>query len=344
MFKNLLILTCCVFGIAANAKFLKPLQSPRFIVFDNGSCWDAATGVDIKSRVYAIVGNNKTKIGESNSDGLILNLPIPTNSQFLVFESDGYETIKKQTHFIGSFLESSKFIMSLPMLKRGTVAEKLPTKQKFNRNPETAIFCIPNDHTTAIDYELLHAKNRSFCTNFSELLNAGRSENIDLLPNHYILVVRSKSGQLLMEKDLAISEGLSFIDIHIENQNKDILAQVDDKQATIFNNRILYFDQSSYDLKTEVKATLDSAAEYLLNHPKGNVSVVGYTDNVGNKNLNVALSEFRARAVAGYLTQKGVQASQIRTKWKGPDSLAVFKNTEENKVKSRRVVIQIIKE
>ncbi len=337
MFKNLFILAFCMFSIASNAN--KTLQNKRFIVFDKGSCWDANTGVDLKSRVYSVIDDIKIKIGESNSEGLILNLNIPTNSQFLVFESDGYEPIRKQTYFIGSFSGVAKFNMSLPMLKKGTIVNSMDSKQKFNRTPETAIFCIPENRNQAIDYELLHSKNRTYCTNFTNLIVVGSSFNIDLSPNHYLLVMKSKNGQIKFEKELVIVDGLSFIDLHIEDQVK--VTKVDEKPATLFDTRTLYFDQSSYELKANVKTTLDSVVTYLTNHSKVNITVFGYTDNVGSKKLNVALSEFRARTVAGYLKKKGVLSSQIITQGKGPDSLVILKNSEEINIKSRRVVIQI---
>ena len=94
----------------------------------------------------------------------------------------------------------------------------------------------------------------------------------------------------------------------IKHASQPISAKPTKETETIFDSRNLYFDQSKYKLKAEAKLTLDSASAYLINHAKTKILVVGHTDNVGSREPNVILSEYRARAVAGYLQRKGVNA------------------------------------
>ena len=103
----------------------------------------------------------------------------------------------------------------------------------------------------------------------------------------------------------------------------------------------LYFDQSSYILRTGTKPTLDSISEFLRKQRNFKAQVTGHTDNVGNRNLNISLSEYRARVVANYLQQKGVQPRQIIYKWKGPDLPVASNDKEANRVNNRRVEIEI---
>ena len=104
----------------------------------------------------------------------------------------------------------------------------------------------------------------------------------------------------------------------------------------------LYFDQSSYMLRTNTKLTLDSISEFLRKQRNLKAQVTGHTDNIGSRNLNVSLSEYRARVVANYLQQKGVQPQQIVSRWRGPDLPVASNDTEANKVKNRRVEIEVL--
>jgi len=47
------------------------------------------------------------------------------------------------------------------------------------------------------------------------------------------------------------------------------------------------------------------------------VTIVGYTDNIGSKNYNRKLSERRAQAVKNYLVSRGVQADRLQVEGKG---------------------------
>ncbi|MVM41093.1 OmpA family protein [Spirosoma sp. HMF3257] len=102
---------------------------------------------------------------------------------------------------------------------------------------------------------------------------------------------------------------------------------------------ILYFDQSSPNLRPGDKATLDSLAEKLVKQPTLLATVTGYTDNVGKRELNLVLAEYRAKTVANYLRQRGVLADQIVAKWEGPDKKASAEDPEAVKTISRRVVV-----
>ena len=71
--------------------------------------------------------------------------------------------------------------------------------------------------------------------------------------------------------------------------------------------------------------------------------MVGHTDNIGKKEPNVTLSEYRARAVSGYLRNKGVLVNQITTKWEGATQQAEAADVSKKIENNKRVVIEIIK-
>lgn len=71
------------------------------------------------------------------------------------------------------------------------------------------------------------------------------------------------------------------------------------------------------------------------------VLVVGHSDNVGNRDGNVALGQKRAEFSKKYLSQQGIDASRIITESKGPDEPVGENTTPEGKASNRRTVITI---
>ena len=111
---------------------------------------------------------------------------------------------------------------------------------------------------------------------------------------------------------------------------------------TSFNlrQRNIPFEQSNYILLPEASAELDQLITVLKKHPDWRISVAGYTDNVGDPRLNLALSEFRARVVANYLRQRGIADERMTTAGYGDNSPYSDNETEEGRSQNRRVVIK----
>ncbi len=63
----------------------------------------------------------------------------------------------------------------------------------------------------------------------------------------------------------------------------------------------------------------------------------GHTDNVGQAAANQKLSERRAKAVAGFLSSKGVDAKLLSTKGYGDTTPIGDNATAEGKAKNRRI-------
>lgn len=167
-------------------------------------------------------------------------------------------------------------------------------------------------------------------------------------PGKHVLKAVLAGGQtVLLEENFNVMPGLNFRAIHVNNP----LPKSDNTAVLVGNhtpvrsldNVTLYFDQSSYALRTKTKLTLDSISGFLTKMPDSRVRVTGHTDNVGKHALNVSLSEYRARVVANYLRQKGIQPQQIDFNWKGPDSPVAVNDSEENKIKNRRVEVQVFR-
>ncbi|MEY4426326.1 MAG: hypothetical protein RL535_624 [Pseudomonadota bacterium] len=70
---------------------------------------------------------------------------------------------------------------------------------------------------------------------------------------------------------------------------------------------------------------------------KGPFEVRGHTDNVGSDVSNQALSEQRAKAVAGFLVSKGLDAKLLTSKGFGETAPVADNATAEGRAKNRRI-------
>lgn len=106
---------------------------------------------------------------------------------------------------------------------------------------------------------------------------------------------------------------------------------------------ILYFNtnKSSFNLNNNEQQKVADIIEYLKNVKDASVVIVGHSDNVGNRDLNIALAQKRAEFSKNYLIKNGIEASRIATESKGPDEPAGDNSTIDGKASNRRTVITI---
>ena len=105
-----------------------------------------------------------------------------------------------------------------------------------------------------------------------------------------------------------------------------------------FESGIL-FDFNSSSLSDAAKASLAEFAEVLKATADADVAILGHTDNVGSEKANQSVSEKRAKAVANFLVEQGVE-SQIKDVFGMSYNQPIASNdTEEGKAQNRRVEV-----
>lgn len=101
------------------------------------------------------------------------------------------------------------------------------------------------------------------------------------------------------------------------------------------------FAFNSSTLKPEFKPTLNKVARVLRDDPKVLITIIGFTDSVGSKTYNLALSKRRATATASYLSSQGVSSRQIATDGLGEAEPRASNITAEGRAQNRRVEIYL---
>ncbi|WP_264537721.1 OmpA family protein [Flavobacterium sp. N1736] len=100
-------------------------------------------------------------------------------------------------------------------------------------------------------------------------------------------------------------------------------------------------NKSSDNLNSVEKQKVTDIVKYLQNVKDAAVLITGHSDNVGNRDANIALAQKRAEFSKNYLVKKGIEATRITTDSKGPDEPVGENTTAEGKAKNRRTVITI---
>lgn len=105
----------------------------------------------------------------------------------------------------------------------------------------------------------------------------------------------------------------------------------------LFKLEPIQFASGSADIDPASEATLDGAIEFLNAAPKVDVEVQGHTDNEGDPDFNLQLSQDRADAVVSYLTNGGISASRLSALGFGEAQPVADNGTEEGRAENRRI-------
>jgi outer membrane protein OmpA-like peptidoglycan-associated protein len=113
--------------------------------------------------------------------------------------------------------------------------------------------------------------------------------------------------------------------------------EADITKSIAFDN--VDFESGSATITKASQEQLEQLASLMKAYQKVQIRVVGHTDNTGNADNNMKLSEQRAMAVKNWLGQKEIAANRIQAEGKGQTQPIASNNTEEGKVKNRRTEV-----
>lgn len=106
-----------------------------------------------------------------------------------------------------------------------------------------------------------------------------------------------------------------------------------------FDSGILFAFNSST-LSTNAKMALSRFAQILKQNPTMDIAIYGYTDNIGTESANQKVSTNRADAVADFLMNQAVSATQFKyVLGKGWSNPVASNDTEAGRTQNRRVEV-----
>jgi outer membrane protein OmpA-like peptidoglycan-associated protein len=111
--------------------------------------------------------------------------------------------------------------------------------------------------------------------------------------------------------------------------NDAALATIEDSKEVTTNNNQPYKKGEIYNVYqfpfgvadyTQANPELDKLVAIMKQNPDFKISVSAFTDNVGDKNYNLALSKKRSKAIFNYLVSKGITSDRVTHSGKGISS------------------------
>ncbi len=109
------------------------------------------------------------------------------------------------------------------------------------------------------------------------------------------------------------------------------------KKGTRIRVNNIYFDFAKASLRSESFVELDQITSIMKSNPNMKVIIEGHTDDRGDDNYNLKLSEKRANSVVDYLISKGISSSRLKSIGHGEKIPAKENSSDENRQFNRRV-------
>lgn len=104
----------------------------------------------------------------------------------------------------------------------------------------------------------------------------------------------------------------------------------------------IQFDFGKATIRAESNKLLDEAVKVLQQYPELRISISGHTDNVGDAQKNLELSQARAASVKEYFVKKGVDQSRIETRGAGMNEPVADNATDKGRQENRRIEFKLL--
>ncbi|KPE51164.1 sodium-translocating pyrophosphatase [Chryseobacterium indologenes] len=141
-------------------------------------------------------------------------------------------------------------------------------------------------------------------------------------------------------KTISVGEGSKLYQLYNAVNKKDQSILDPNIWYTIEN---LYFETGSSDLKAGSEIQLNNLAELLNAYPDLKIKLGGYTDNTGNEESNLKLSNLRAQTAKLKLLELGIPSDRIEADGYGSQHpVCAANDTDECKAKNRRIDVRVL--
>lgn len=151
------------------------------------------------------------------------------------------------------------------------------------------------------------------------------------------------AGNGMLKLALASGDTITYAKYGVESQLigflQDANSVIDKK--TWFNFDRLNFETGSTNLTAESKDQVSNIAAVLRAFPTSSIKIGGYTDNVGQPENNLKLSDDRAKKVMEELAAMGIDAGRLQAEGYGEQFPVAENDTDEGRAKNRRTAVSV---
>lgn len=158
-----------------------------------------------------------------------------------------------------------------------------------------------------------------------------------------VLVPKNETYKI---KYMELNEYIDYSNLYVPPDSGyftyEVNVRFESKEIYVLEN--LNFESNKSEILKDSYTSLNQLYDLLYRKPRIKIEIAGHTDNTGNADLNMTLSQARATSVMNYLTSKGIAKDRIVAIGYG-DTMPIAENdTEEGKLKNRRTEVKILTE
>ena len=148
---------------------------------------------------------------------------------------------------------------------------------------------------------------------------------------------RARESQEAQQKAQAATDRAA----ELEKRFAELKAKQTDRGFELTLSDVLFeFDKAN--LKAGSARSLTNITEFLRENPQRQITIEGYTDNVGSDAYNLELSRRRAEAVRDFFVQNGISGDRITARGLGEEYPVASNETQAGRQQNRRVQIIIV--
>lgn len=120
--------------------------------------------------------------------------------------------------------------------------------------------------------------------------------------------------------------------------NVDIMIEL----PVVFTLDNVYFETGSATLTSESYPELNKLLDFMKTRKLTVIEIAGHTDNVGEDDANLVLSQKRAESVRNFLISKGIDTKRVVAKGYGEKQPVATNETSEGRQTNRRTEVRIL--
>ncbi len=161
------------------------------------------------------------------------------------------------------------------------------------------------------------------------------------VPSHALNINGELKGDLTPSTENILFGPVSY-NISGETENlEDELKALHDQ--IVADPLVLHFQtgEAVINLSTMQRQKIANISRYLDKAENASCSIIGHTDNQGNRTNNIKLGLDRADFTKSYLINNGISEAKITTSSEGPDNPIASNDTDEGRSQNRRTVVTL---
>ena len=209
------------------------------------------------------------------------------------------------------------------------------------------LYFASTGHIGMGDYDLFVSRRKNVDDKWYDAENMGYPINTFKSENSLIVARDGKTAYYSSDKDGFGKEDIFTFQLPeimqantVDDIELDILKSGYGKEIVLNN---VHFSNNSFSLSDNSFIELNKLIVYLLKNPSIKISIEGHTDNIGDLNKNMILSNNRAKTVYNYLLENGVDKKQLLS-YEGFGELSPISNNDNivGRKLNRRTSFRII--